>query len=116
MYDGGDRKGAPKWPYPWWFVPIYFFHYDIPTSPKLAVTASNIVFECDTRREEIESDFAKIPPCTIEKKITVDDKEYPIVRSHHVPDDNEWNSSWDDINRQVLILINFGHGMIFVQD
>jgi len=74
------------------------------------VTASNIVFECDTRREEIESDFAKIPPCTIEKRITLDDKEYPIVRSHHVPDDNEWNSSWDDINRQVLLLINLGHG------
>lgn len=76
-----------------------------------AVTAGNIVFEIDPDRDGLDSDFAKLPPCKIEKKKYIDGVEYPIVRSHPVPRGIEWNDSREVINRCLIILINLGHGM-----
>ena len=78
----------------------------------IALTASNIVFEIGSTQNEIEDDFklAKLPPCTIDQKITMCGVEYPIVRSHPVPNGIEWNAPWEVINRCLIILINLGHG------
>ena len=48
----------------------------------IALTAGNIVFEIATPNE-IDGDFelAKLPPCTIEHKVTTCGVEYPIVCS-----------------------------------
>ena len=76
-----------------------------------AVTAGNIVFEIDTRRDVLDSKFAKLPPCKIETHISIDGVEYPIVRSNRVPCGVDWNASSDHINKCLMTLINFGHGM-----
>jgi len=76
-----------------------------------AVIAGNIVFEIDPDREDLDSDFAKLPPCKIETNISIDGVEYPVVRSHPVPRGIEWNDSRAVINRRLITLINLGHGM-----
>jgi serine/threonine-protein kinase SRPK3 len=79
----------------------------------IAVTAGNIVFEINPSPKEIDGDFesAKLPPCTIEHKVIISGVEYPIVRSHPVPNGIGWNASWAAINRWLVVLINLGHGM-----
>jgi len=71
----------------------------------IAITTCNIVFEIDVAFE-----LAKIPPCTIEHRLNVSGVEYPIVRSHPVPNGIDWNVSRADINRCLVILINLRHG------
>ncbi|KAF8955829.1 kinase-like domain-containing protein [Flammula alnicola] len=74
-----------------------------------AVTAGNLVFEIDASRAVLDRALATLPPCTIEKRISVDGVEYPVVRSHPVPYRMYWNASWAAINRCIIKLINFGH-------
>ena len=47
-----------------------------------AVTAGNIVFEIDPDRDGLDSDFAKLPPCKIEKKNTL--MEWNILLFVHI--------------------------------
>jgi hypothetical protein len=63
---------------------------------------SNIV---GPTRNEKDFKLAKLPPCTIEQKVTMYGVEYPIVRSHPVPNDIEWNAPWDVTNSCLIILI-----------
>jgi len=74
-----------------------------------AVTSSNIISWIDASRESLDPDLAKLPPCTVERKVVIDDVEYPIVLSHPVSGYVEWNDSWDHVNRNVMNLINLGH-------
>jgi len=83
----------------------------MPNMTKTAITASNIVSDIDTRRECLEPDLAKEPPCTIDRKIIVDDVEYPVVHSRSVPGYVEWDADWGHVNRNVMVLINLGHCM-----
>ena len=76
-----------------------------------AVTAGNIVFDIDSNPDELNSDFAELPPCKIETNLSIDGVEYPVVRSHPVPWGIEWNDSLYVINRNTMNLINLGHGM-----
>lgn len=110
MHSRGARKVAQIWPYSWWLV-FYTLVGHHMTLRGTAVTAGNIVFEIDASRAILDSKFAKLPPCKIETNIFIDGVEYPIVRSNPVPYGVEWNDSWDHINRQLITLINFGHGM-----
>ena len=107
MHDCGIIHGGLYFP----FIPEREKIYSL--CAYIAVTASNFVFEIDPDPNGIDDDFesAEIPPCTIEDKVTVSDVEYPIVRSHPVPNGIKWNASWDDINRWLVILINLGHGV-----
>ena len=111
MHIGGIGKVAQVWPYSRWLV-----FYTLPGQTLIllgtAVTAGNIVFEIDAGRDELNSDFAdsKLPPCKIERNISIDGVEYPIVRSHSVPGYVEWDADWGHINRQLMNLINLGHG------
>lgn len=113
MRVGGARKGAQGWSYPRRFVfKISLTKYitDFSALYETAVSGSNMVFEIDTGRDALDPDLAKLPPSIIESKITVDNVEYPIVRSYPVPNGTEWNDSWANINRQIVTLINLGHG------
>jgi len=82
-----------------------------PTMYETAVTASNIVSDIDVSRESLDPDLAKLPPCTIERRITIGEVEYPVVHSHPVPGYVEWNDSWYHVNLNVMNLINLGHGV-----
>ena len=93
---------------------MYTLHHSLiftPTMDETAVTASNIVSDIDVSRESLDLDLAKLPPCTIEKRIAIGEVEYPIVHSHLVPGYVEWNDSWYHVNLNVMNLINLGHGM-----
>ena len=90
---------------------MFYWSLTIWLYAEIAVTARNIVFEIDASRDELDAEFAKLPPCKIESNISIDGVEYPIVRSHPAPCYVEWHDSWDHINRQLMTLINLGHGM-----
>ena len=76
----------------------------------IALTASNMVFETAPTINVINRAFTlDLPPCKIDW-VTMFGVEYPIVYSHPVPNGIEWNASWADINRCLVILINLGHG------
>jgi hypothetical protein len=76
-----------------------------------AVTPRNIVSDIDVSRESLKPELDKLPPCIIERKITIGDVEYPVVHSRPVPGYVEWNDSWYHVNLNVMNLINLGHGM-----
>ena len=39
----------------------------------------------ETKKADLDPVLATLPPCTIERKVTVDGVEYPIVRSLPIP-------------------------------
>ena len=116
MHSVGAGKDTQIWLYSRWLVCVVL-HHSLGQSPydsyyaETAVTARNIVFDIDPDREGLDSEFAKLPPCKVESNVSIDGVEYPIVRSYPVPSYAEWNYSWGDINRRLITLINFGHGM-----
>jgi len=61
-------------------------------------------------KEAIDEDLLKMPDCRVERMVTIDGVDYPVVLSSHLPPWAEWNSSRGHINRQIIQLISFGHG------
>ena len=110
MHSVGTGKDTQIWLYSRWLVCVVQSPCDSYYT-ETAVTARNIVFDIDPDREGLDSEFAKLPPCKVESNVSIDGVEYPIVRSYPVPSYAEWDYSWGDINRRLITLINFGHGM-----
>ena len=54
--------------------------------------------------------LATLPPCTIERKITVDGVEYPIVRSQPIPHSLDLNDTHMDTR---FYLNNLGYGTLW---
>ena len=52
---------------------------------KTAVLPDNICTSVFQRKDDLDPLLATLPPCTIERKVTVDGVEYPIVRSQPIP-------------------------------
>lgn len=87
-----------------------FFLYDNNQKVVLAITPKNMVFQISPLKEALDGDLRKLPDSRIEQTITVDGVNYPVVRSHHLPPWVEWNSPRSHVNRQNILLINYGHG------
>ena len=52
---------------------------------KTAVLPDNICTSVFQRKDDLDPLLATLPPCMIERKVTVDGVEYPIVRSQPIP-------------------------------
>ena len=101
------------WPYSRWlvFYTSLVRHHTTLRGTAASVTAGNIVFVKDVSQDALDPDFAEVPPCKIETNISIDGVEYPIVCSHSVPGYSQWDDDRALINRQLMYLINLGHGM-----
>ncbi|KIM48539.1 hypothetical protein M413DRAFT_20917 [Hebeloma cylindrosporum] len=74
-----------------------------------AVTESNIASSISIQRADIDPVLAELSPCTIERKITVGDVEYPIVLSTPIPGYIVWDDNKFQVNRNSMTLNNLGH-------
>ena len=76
----------------------------------IAVTPDNICTSVFQRKVELDPILAKLPPCTIERKVIVDSVEYPIVLSQPIPHNLNLNDTHMDTG---FYLNNFGHGTLW---
>ena len=60
----------------------------------VAVIPDNIRIFVGERKDDLEPEIAMLPPCTIERKVTVDGVEYPIVRSQPIPHDLDLDDTY----------------------
>ena len=76
---------------------IYSFSNHIRNLDKLlAVILDNIYVYVGERKTDLDPVIATLPPCTIERRVTVDGVEYPIVRSQPIPHDLDLNDTHMD--------------------
>ena len=86
--------------------PIYSSRNYIKDLHNIVVTPDNIYNSVSQSKEELDPLLATLPPCTIERKVTVDGVEYPIVRSQPIPHDLDLEDTHVDND---FYLNNFGY-------
>ena len=72
----------------------------------IAVIHDNICTFVFQTKDDLDPVLATLPPCTIERKVTVDGVEYPIVRSQPIPHDLDLEDTHVDND---FYLNNFGY-------
>ena len=76
---------------------------------KIAVIPDNICTYVSQEKVYLDPILATLPPCTIERRVTVDGVEYPIVRSQPFPHGLDLN----DIHMEArFYLNNLGYGTL----
>ena len=76
----------------------------------VAVILDNIRIYVAQRKVDLDPLIPTLPPCTIERRVTVDGVEYPIVRSQPIPHDLDLDDHHMDT---IFYLNNLGHGTLW---
>ena len=76
----------------------------------VAVILENIRISVAQIKADLEPIIAALPPCTIERNVTVDGVEYPIVRSQPIPHDLDLNDTHMD---RTFYLNNLSRGALW---